>query len=141
MDQVKLQKSQLWIISTLWVSMIFFPGLIFFILKILLVLSIPLVNPYVLTILLQLALLFSFWLAAYNVVNYLLKKSVIFRSEATKMGFLAICIPVAWNIFKIVFQLQGSGLSQAYVVDLGITIVTLAIVFFSVRHLILTKGD
>ncbi len=138
-QKTKSQKSQFWIWTTLWLTTILDSVLIFLVFFAVLVGIAQVVKiPIVLFILALIARILSLWLGAYVAVKYVLKKTIIYKKDASKFAFLAVLIPLLGSIAAIVFSefdfknLAGNIVSA--VIVLGIT-------YYSVESLITKHGN
>ncbi len=130
----KPQKSLFWLWTTLWLTAFIDSGLIFSVFIYVLEYlpeSAPLA---VQTFLSLLILLISLWLGAYFAVKYVLKRSIVVKSSANKLAGLAIVIPVIFWFIKF-------WLGDLNLVGVIMAIITVAIIYYSIKKIITTQGD
>lgn len=146
----KPQKSAFWIWTTLWLtafidSVIFGAGFGFLLLLVMSVfknLFYSLTGSYIFELLRIGAFIASYYLGSRVAVGFVLKRSVVLKQEATRLAFLTITIPLLINTLFLVPTLSKLNVDFFEILpDIGGTLATIGLVFYSVRKLIQEKGN
>lgn len=138
--QQKPQKSQTWIWTTLWLTTIFDSVIIIIIISFLLE-ALKVFIPVSLNILIAIfSHVLALWIGAYAAVKFVVKRSIVLRSDATKLAILTIIIPTIIWLIPLISGFSKATTESMYINLFGL-VLTIGFIFYSVRKLILTKGD
>jgi len=139
----RTQKSTLWLWTTLWLTS-FIDALLLYIVVFFasFVLHIPLTGIIALVL-----LGICYAAGAYLAARYVVKRSIITKTSAGKLAFLAILIPLIGSSCLVLFGLYSNfskGINLSFV-GLGTTVlldvIILGIVYFIISSYIRAKGD
>ena|ERR1035437_98339 len=138
--QTKLQKSNLWIWTTLWLTAFIDSGIIYFVFSRLV--SILVLPDTIKGFFSVVAFMLALWLGAYVAVKYVLKRSIVKKEHASRFAALAVVVPVLFSILKIFVNIgfQTATNKIVFISTVG-SIASIAIVYISVKKLVLTRGD
>lgn len=130
----KAQKSSLWIWTTLWLTAFIDSGLIYSVF-LYAVNSVLKTFPEAILVVVQLVVFVgSMWLGAYFALKYVLKRSIVPKIQATKFAILSVIIPAIFCFGS--FLIGGIGIYNVIA-----SVLTVVIIFYSIKQLITTHGD
>ena len=130
---IKPQKSSLWIWTTLWLTSFIDSALLYSVFIFVIAFSLPNASESLQTLLLLISLLISLFLGSYVAVKYVLKKSIVLKGSANKMALLAVVVPIIFWCLRF--------LGGVEVIDLVVSIISIAVIYFTIKKMITTYGD
>jgi hypothetical protein len=129
----KPQKSSLWIWTTLWLTSFIDSALLYSLFIFVIAFSLPNASESFQTFLILICLLISLLLGSYVAVKYVLKKSIVLKGSANKMALLAVVVPIIFWCLRF--------LGGVEVIDLVVSIISIAVIYFTIKKMITTYGD